>query len=68
MIAAIIITIIIVAYYLLYFGFIISLIPFLWLKFLLALIPICMGGAMIYVCIQRINEIKGGENNDLNNY
>lgn len=68
MVAAIIITMIIVVYYLAYFGFIISLIPFLWLKLLLALIPIGMGGAMIYVCMQRIKEIKGGENDDLNNY
>ena len=27
-----------------------------------------LGGGMIYVCIQRIREIKGGEEDDLSKY
>lgn len=68
MIASIIITGIIICYYIFYFGFIISLVPVLWIKLLLAIIPIGLAGTMIYVCRQRINEIRGGENDDLDNY
>ena len=38
------------------------------LKVLLAVIPVILGATMIGVCIQRINEIKGGEEDDLSKY
>jgi hypothetical protein len=38
------------------------------LKFLLGIIPLVLSAVMIYVCVQRINEIKGGEEDDLSQY
>ena len=67
MIAPIIITIIIVLYFFLYFGFIISFLNGFW-KILLGIIPLALAAVMIYVCVQRINEIKGGEEDDLSQY
>jgi hypothetical protein len=58
MVAPILITILIVLYYLLYFGFIISYLEGI-LKILLGIIPLALSGVMIYVCVQRIKEIKG---------
>ena len=31
-------------------------------------IPAALGGAMIYVCMERIKEIDGGEEDDLSKY
>jgi hypothetical protein len=67
MVAPILITILIVLYYLLYFGFIISYLEGI-LKILLGIIPLALSGVMIYVCVQRIKEIKGGEEDDLSQY
>ena len=55
-IAPIVITVLIVLYYLLYFCLVISL------------VPAALGGAMIYVCMERIKEIDGGEEDDLSKY
>ena len=68
MIAPVIITVIAVLYYFLYFGIIIAAIDNLPLKILLGIIPFCLAGGMIYVCIQRIKEIEGGEEDDLGKY
>ena len=38
------------------------------LKFLVAVAPAALGATMIGVCIQRIKEIKGGEEDDLGKY
>ena len=38
------------------------------LKVVLAVIPAALGGAMIYVCMERIKEIDGGEEDDLSKY
>jgi hypothetical protein len=67
MVAPILITILVVLYYVLYFGFIISYLDGI-LKFLLGIIPLVLSAVMIYVCVQRINEIKGGEEDDLSQY
>ena len=67
MIAPIIVTIIMVMYYVVYFGFLISLLEGAW-KYALGLIPLVFSGIMIYVCIQRINEIKKGEEDDISKY
>ena len=61
MIAPIVITVIVVLYYLLYF------LPLI-LKILFGIIPLLLGGVMIYVCVERIREIKGGEEDDLSKY
>jgi len=69
MLAPIIITILLVLYY----GGIIALfvfepgIPF-GAKLVMIIIPLAFCGVMIGVCISRIKEIKGGEEDDLSKY
>ena len=50
-----------------YYCLVISLVPVV-LKVVLAVIPAVLGGAMIYVCMERIKEIDGGEEDDLSKY
>ncbi len=66
-IAPIIITVIVILYYIAYFGFLISLLDGIW-KYVLGVIPLVFSAIMIYVCIERINEIKKGEEDDLSQY
>ena len=67
LIAPIIVTVIMVVYYIAYFGFLISLIDGIW-KWLLGIIPLAFTVVMLKVCIERINEIKKGEEDDLSKY
>ena len=66
-IAPIIITVITVLYYVIYFGFVIALLDGLG-KLLLGLLPLLLSAIMIAVCIERIKEIKKGEEDDLSKY
>ena len=66
-IAPIIITAILILYYITYFGFLISLLNGIW-KYVLGIIPLVLSGIMIYICIERINEIKKGEEDDISKY
>ena len=68
MIAPIVITILVVLYYILYFGAIVYLIESTWLKVVLCIVPALLAATMIGVCVQRIKEIKGGEEDDLSKY
>ena len=63
----IVITLIMILYYIFYFGLVIAIVPSIW-KILLGVFPVLLIGAMIYVCVQRIKEIDGGEEDDLSNY
>lgn len=67
MLAPIIVTIIMVLYYIVYFGFLISLLDGIW-KYTLGIIPLVFSGVMIFVCVQRINEIRKGEEDDISQY
>ena len=67
MVAPIIITVIMALYYIAYFGFLISLLGGIWI-YVLGIIPLAFLGLMIYVCIERINEIKKGEEDDISKY
>lgn len=67
LIAPIIVTAILVLYYIAYFGFLISLIDGIW-KWLLVIIPLAFTAVLLKVCIERINEIKKGEEDDLSKY
>ena len=67
MMAPIAVTILIVLYYVVYFGFLISLLEGVW-KFALGIIPLAFSAVMVKVCIERINEIKKGEEDDLSKY
>ena len=65
--APIIVTIIMVLYYVAYFGFLIMMIEGIW-KYVLGIIPLIFSIVMIKVCVERINEIKKGEEDDISKY
>ena len=65
--APIVVTIIMILYYIVYFGFLISLLDGIW-KYALGIIPLAFSAVMLKVCIERINEIKKGEEDDLSKY
>lgn len=67
MVAPIVVTIIMIIYYAIYFGFLISLLEGVW-KYALGIIPFAFAVLMIKVCIERIKEIQEGEEDDLSKY
>ncbi len=67
MVAPIVVTVLTVAYYVVYFGLLLSLLSGVW-KWLLGVIPLVLSAWMIYVCVDRILEIKKGEEDDLSQY
>ena len=67
LIAPIVVTILVALYYIVYFGFLISLLEGVW-KYALGIISLAFSTVMIKVCIERINEIKKGEEDDLSKY
>jgi fatty acid desaturase len=66
-IAPIVITIIVVLYYILYFTLVIFAVPGI-LTIIFGIVPLLLAGLMIYVCVQRMKEIDGGEEDDLSKY
>ena len=68
MIAPIVVSIIMVLYYVVYFGFIISLINGIFVKLILGIIPLAFSILTVKVCIDRIKEIKKGEEDDISKY
>lgn len=68
MIAPIVITAIMILYYAGFF-FACMLIPIpVLLKLLFGLLPIGLGGVCIFVLVERIGEIRSGEEDDLSQY
>lgn len=67
LIAPIIVTVVMILYYIFYFGVLIFLIDGFW-KYLFGIIPIAFSTVMLKVCIERIKEIKTGEEDDLSKY
>lgn len=67
MIAPIVVSVLIILYYIIYFGFLISLLDGVF-KYALGIIPIVFSIVMVKVCIERIKEIKGGEEDDISKY
>ena len=67
MIAPIVVTVIFVLYYILYFGFLFNLLYGWWL-IVLGIIPLAFAAVTVAVCIERIKEIKRGEEDDLSQY
>ncbi len=67
MLAPIIVTIFMVLYYIAYFGFLILMIDGIW-KYALGIIPLIFSMVMIKVCMERINEIKKGGDDDISKY
>jgi len=67
MTAPIVVTVIVVLYYIAYFGFLISMLEGIW-KYVLGIVPLALSAVMVKVCIERIQEIKKGEEDDLSKY
>ena len=67
MAAPIVVTILMITYYIIYFGFLITLVSGIW-KYALGIIPLIFSAVMLKVCVERINEIKKCEENDLSQY
>ena len=67
MIAPVIITVLLIVYYIAYFGLMISLLEGA-LKYLLGILPLFFSGVMIKVCLERLKEIKEGNEDDLSQY
>ena len=67
LIAPIIVSAIMVLYYVVYFGILIAVLDGIW-KWLLGIIPLAFSAVMLKVCIERIKEIKKGEEDDLSKY
>ena len=67
MIAPIVVSVIFVLYFAIYFGLIISAIDGIF-KYLLAIVPLAMACVILAVCIERIKEIKKGEEDDISKY
>ena len=67
MVAPIVVTVLMIAYYIIYFGFLITLVSGIW-TYALGIIPLVFSIVMVKVCIERIKEIKKGEENDLSQY
>lgn len=57
-----------IVYFALYFGIFIALIKNIAVKIIIGIIPAALAGIMIYVAIERIKEIRSGEENDLGKY
>ncbi|MCH5268304.1 MAG: hypothetical protein J1E62_08175 [Lachnospiraceae bacterium] len=66
-VAPIVITVLVILYYFVYFGILIHLTGGVGAVFL-GIIPLILAGCMVYVCVERIKEIKGGEEDDISKY
>lgn len=68
MIAPIVIGVILGVYYMLFVILCLIIpIPF-WAKLLMVVIPLALAGVVIFVLVERINEIRSGEEDDLSKY
>ena len=67
MIAPIIVTLLFIAYFILYFALLITTLEGI-LKYALGIIPLVFMAVTLAVCIERIKEIKKGEEDDLSKY
>ena len=67
-IAPLIVTALFIIYFFVYFAVLIFVIPSLVAKIVLGIIPLAFASVMIYVCVQRIKEIRSGVEDDLSKY
>ncbi|MBO5869538.1 MAG: hypothetical protein J6Q89_02195 [Clostridia bacterium] len=66
-VAPIVVTILMLLYFVVYFGLLINLLDGVW-KYALAIIPLAFAGVLIHVCIERIKEIRSNKEDDLSKY
>ena len=67
MIAPIVVSVVMVLYYVFYFGFLMSLLEGVW-RYALGILPFAFSLITVKVCIDRIKEIKKGEEDDISKY
>ena len=67
MIAPIIVTLVMLLYYVAYFVFLVAVLDGIW-KYALGVIPLAFAAVTVGVCIERMKEIKEGEEDDLGQY
>ena len=67
MVAPIVVTVLMILYYVLYFGLLMALLPGVW-KLLFGIFRFLFAVVTVGVCIERIREIKKGEEDDLSQY
>ena len=67
MIAPIVVSVLMVAYYVAYFGFLISLLDGVW-RIIFGVLPLAFIVVTLKVCVERIIEIKKGEEDDISKY
>ena len=67
MIAPIVVTVILSLYYVAYFGVLAALLGGVW-KYIFGITPLLFAAGTIAVCMERIKEIKEGEEDDLGQY
>lgn len=67
MTAPIVVTILIICYYGVYLGILITLFDGIW-KYALGIIPLIFSAAMLKVCIERIKEIQEDEEDEIKEY
>ena len=67
MIAPLVVTVGMILYYVAYFGCLLTLLEGIWL-WLFGLVPLALIAVTVYVCIERICEIRKGEEDDLSQY
>ena len=67
MIAPIVVSAVMILYYVVYFGFLMALLGGIW-KYAFGILPLVFSAVTVKVCIERINEIKKGEEDDISKY
>ena len=67
MAAPIVVTVLLILYYGIYFAYLLTMVEGV-AAFLLGLVPLVFSAVLVYVCVERIKEIKGGEEDDIGQY
>ena len=67
MISPIVVTVLTVLYFVFYFGLLITVTEGIF-RIVLGVLPVIFSGVLIKVCIDRIKEIKKGEEDDISKY
>jgi len=67
MLAPIVITVLLILYFVVYFGILFAILDGIW-KFVFGIIPLGLSALIIKVCIERIKEIRNGEEDDISKY
>ena len=67
MIAPIVVSLIFIAYFVFYFAILVTVLTG-FVRILFGVVPLLLIGVMVYVCAERIQEIRKGEEDDLSQY